>query len=176
MEFQEKKEGVCCRKHLTTKPHPTHLSNCVTHAKYTYYATSWNYFGYLIILWLFLLGISCTVFVLTSTVVVLTSFVMCGWVYVWVCVCVGFVLCGCVCVYVWVLYCVGECMCGFCNVWVCVCVGFVMCGCSDNCVGVLVICVLIFTVLLYCFVYVCLFLFVTGVRTTATEWKVNCGK
>ena len=36
---------------------------------------------------------------------------------VWVCVCVGFVMCGCVC------------MCGFCNVWVCVCVGFVMCGC-----------------------------------------------
>jgi len=45
-------------------------------------------------------------------------------------------------------------MCGFCNVWVCVCVGFVMCvcvgfvmcGCFDNCVGVLVICVLAFTV------------------------------
>jgi len=30
---------------------------------------------------------------------------------------------------------------GFCNVWVC------MCGCFDNCVGVLVICVLVFTVL-----------------------------
>jgi hypothetical protein len=30
---------------------------------------------------------------------------------VWVCVCVGTVLCGCV------------------YVWVCVCVGFVMCGC-----------------------------------------------
>jgi hypothetical protein len=35
-----------------------------------------------------------------------------------VCVCVGFVMCGCVCV------------CGFCNV--CVCVGFVMCGCFGN--------------------------------------------
>ena len=51
------------------------------------------------------------------TVVVLTCFVMCGCVYVWVCnvwvcVCVGFVMCGCVYV----------CMCGFCNVWVCVCV------------------------------------------------------
>ena len=33
---------------------------------------------------------------------------------VWVCLCVGFVMCGC--------------NCGFCNVWVCVCVGFVMCG------------------------------------------------
>ena len=41
-------------------------------------------------------------------------------------------------------------MCGFCNVWLCVCVGFVMCGCMcgcfNNCVGVLVICVLVFTV------------------------------
>jgi len=61
-------------------------------------------------------------------------------------------------------------MCGFCNVWVCVCVGFVMCGCFDNCVGVLIICVLVFivfcivcTVFLYCFVYVYLFLFVLSV-------------
>jgi hypothetical protein len=64
-------------------------------------------------------------------------------------------------------------------VWVCVCVGFVMCGCSDNCVGVLVKCVLVFivfcivcTVFLYCFVYVCLFLFYfvcTGIRTTVKE-------
>ena len=41
---------------------------------------------------------------------------MCGFCNVWVCVCVGFVMCGCVC------------MCGFYNVWVCVCVGFIMCG------------------------------------------------
>ena len=34
----------------------------------------------------------------------------------WLCVSVGFVMCGCL--YVWVLY-----------EWVCVCVGFVMCGC-----------------------------------------------
>ena len=48
---------------------------------------------------------------------------MCGFCNVWVCVCVGFVMCRC---------CdnsVGVCMCGFCNMWVCVCVGFVMCGC-----------------------------------------------
>jgi hypothetical protein len=76
---------------------------------------------------------------------------------------------------------VGVCIrtCGFCNVWVCVCMGFVMCGYFDNCVGVLVIRVLVFTVfcifctvLLYCFVYVCLFLFVLSVlvlRTTVTE-------
>jgi hypothetical protein len=61
-----------------------------------------------------------------------------------------------------------------------VCVGFVMCRCLYVwfllCVGVLVICVLVFTVFcivctvfLYCFIYVYLFLFVTSVRTTATE-------
>jgi len=61
------------------------------------------------------------------------------------------------------------CMCEFCNVWMCVYVSFVMCECFDNCVGVLVICVLVFTVFLYCLVYVYLFLFVTSVRTTVTE-------
>jgi hypothetical protein len=51
-----------------------------------------------------------------------------------------------------------------------------MCGCFDNCMGVLIICVLVLTVFfivctvfLYCFAYVYLFLFVTSVRTTATE-------
>ena len=44
-----------------------------------------------------------------------------------------------------------------------------MCGCFDNCVGVLVIRDLVFTVFLYSFVNVYLFLFVTSVRTTATE-------
>jgi hypothetical protein len=60
---------------------------------------------------------------------------------------------------------------------VCMCVFF------DNCVGVLVICVLVFTefyivcnVFLYCFFYVHLFSFVTSVRTTATEIKLNCSK
>jgi hypothetical protein len=45
-----------------------------------------------------------------------------------------------------------------------------MCGCFDNCVGGLVICVLVFsifcivcTVFLYCFVYVYLFIFVLSV-------------
>jgi len=73
----------------------------------------------------------------------------------------------------------GVCMCGIFSVWVCVCVGFLMCGCFDNCVGVLVICVLVFTVFctvctvfLYCsfYVYYILICFVcTGVRTAATE-------
>ena len=51
---------------------------------------------------------------------------MCGFCVVLMCVCVGFVMCGCV--YVCVL-CVVVCMCGFYNVWFCVCVGFVLCGC-----------------------------------------------
>ena len=78
---------------------------------------------------------------------------------------------------------VWVCVYGFCNVWVCVCMGFVMCGCFNNCVGVLVICVLVFTVFcivctmfMLCFVYVNFFLFVTSVRTTATERKLNCSK
>ena len=47
-------------------------------------------------------GISFTMFVLTCTVFVLTCFVVCvgvcmrGFCNVWVCVCVGFVMCGCV--------------------------------------------------------------------------------
>jgi hypothetical protein len=53
---------------------------------------------------------------------------------------------------------------------------FVTCECFDNCVSVLVIGVLVFTVFcivctvfLYCFFYVCLFLFLTSVGTTTTE-------
>ena len=66
----------------------------------------------------------------------------------------------------------GTCICGFCSVWVCVCV------------GVLVMCVLVFIVFLYClyciFVLfrVCIFIIIcsvcTTVRTTVTEWKLNC--
>ena len=41
-------------------------------------------------------------------------------------------------------------------------------GCFDS-VGVLVICTLVFAVLLYFFIHVYLFLFVTSVRTTASE-------
>ena len=51
---------------------------------------------------------------------------MCGFCNVWVCVCVRFVMCGCV--YVW-FFNVSVYMCGFCDVCVFVCVGFVMCGC-----------------------------------------------
>jgi hypothetical protein len=47
--------------------------------------------------------------------------------------------------------------------------GFVMCGCFDNCVGGLAMCVLVFTVVLCCFVYIYLLLFVTSVRTHDTE-------
>ena len=57
----------------------------------------------------------------------------------------------------------------------CVCVGgvVVMCGCFDNFVGILVIRVLVFTVFLYCLLYVNLFLFVTSVRTTANNNNNN---
>ena len=51
----------------------------------------------------------------------------------------------------------------------CACTAFVMCGCLHNCVGVLVICVLVFTVFFHCFVYAYLFLFVTSVRTIVTD-------
>jgi len=65
-------------------------------------------------------------------------------------------------------------MCGFCNVRVCVCVGFVMCGCFDICVGVLVICVLVFTVFcVFVLFRLCIYILTcfvcTSVRTTATE-------
>jgi len=49
-------------------------------------------------------------------------------------------------------------MCGFCNVWMCVCVCFVMCGYFDNCMGVLVICVLVFTV--FCIVSLCIIILI----------------
>jgi len=82
----------------------------------------------------------------------------------------------CWCCYVWVCVRVGVCTCGCCYVWVLLCLGVCMCGYSDNCVGVLVICVLVFpvfcivcTVFLYCFVYVHFFLVVTIIRTTATK-------
>jgi hypothetical protein len=55
------------------------------------------YCGYLIILWLFHLGISCTVFVLICTVVVLYCFVNC------VCACVRVFCSVCVCVGVLVI-------------------------------------------------------------------------
>jgi len=75
---------------------------------------------------------------------------------------------------------------------VCVCV-CCMCGCFDNCVSVLVICVLVCIV--FCIVCIvlcivctvffvlfrwCIFILIcfvcTGVRTTATGWKLNCSK
>ena len=80
----------------------------------------------------------------------------------------------------WLFYLVCILYCGcfnwFCNVWACVIVGFEMYGSFDNCVGVLATWVLVSTVVSYCFVYVYLFLFVTSVRTAATEWKLNCSK
>ena len=48
--------------------------------------------------------------------------------------------------------------CGCFNLLRNVCVCFVMCGCSDNCVGVLVICVLVFIV----FCVVCAVFFIVS--------------
>ena len=46
--------------------------------------------------------------------------------------------------------CVRECVCvgGFYNVWVYVYMRFLMYGCFDNCVGILVICLIVFSVFL----------------------------
>ena len=46
---------------------------------------------------------------------------ICGFFKMWVFVCVGFLMCGCVYVYVF-------------NVWLCVCVGIVMIVCVYVCV------------------------------------------
>ena len=64
----------------------------------------------------FVLYCDCFIWSVSCTVTVLTCFVICECVYVcilyvWMCVCGGFVMCGCVCV------------------WMCVCGGFVMCRC-----------------------------------------------
>ena len=133
--------------------------------KSTMYIRVTLYRGYLIVLWLFHLVciLYCGCFNLFCNV--------------WVCVCVCVCMCGfcnvCVCVCVcnvWV------CMCGFCNVWVCVCVGFVMCGCFGNmctCIYCVLYCLycafLLFRLCTFSFVFVC-----TSVRTTATEWQLNC--
>jgi len=88
------------------------------------------------------------------------GFVICGCVYVWVCVCVGVCMCGCV--YVWVCVCVGVCMCGCVYVWVCVCVGVLTILCFGN------MCTCIYCVLVL-FLLRIFILIVTSVRTTATE-------
>jgi hypothetical protein len=93
------------------------------------------YWGYLIILWLSHLGISCTVLVLACTVVVLTCFVMCG--------------CECVC----------------------------MCGCFGNmytCIYCVLFCLYYVFVLFRLCIFILICFVCTGVRTTATEWQLNC--
>jgi len=77
------------------------------------------------------------------------------------------------------LVCIFYCGCFnlFCNVWVWVYVGFIMCGCFGN------MCTSIYYVLynsyyvfgIVSFMYIFSYLFVsTSVRTTATEWQLNC--
>jgi len=62
---------------------------------------------------------------------------MFGFLKVWMCVCVGFVMCGCV--YVWVFVMCVFCnervfMCGFFNLRLCVCVGSLRSGYVYVCV------------------------------------------
>jgi len=83
---------------------------------------------------------------ISCIVVVLTCFVMCE--CVCVCVCVDCVMCGCV--YVWVVWQLCACFSNKCNCIYCVLCSFV-----------------------YLYIYSCFF---TSVRTTATEWKLNCSK
>jgi hypothetical protein len=68
---------------------------------------------------------------------------MCGVCNVWVCVCVDFLMCGCVCV----------------------CVGFVMCGCF----GYMCTCIYCVFVLFRLCIFILICFVCTGVRTTATE-------
>ena len=71
------------------------------------------------------------------------------------------------------LYC--DCFISYVSYIVVVLTCFVMCGCFDNCVGVLAICVLVFTVFcIVSFMYIYYYLFcLTIVRTTATEWQLQ---
>ena len=87
---------------------------------------------------------------------------MCGFCNVWVCVCVGFVMCGCR-------------MCGFCNLWVCVCVGFlmcvfgggiVMCWFCNVCFGNICTCNYCVAVLFRLCIFILIRLVCTSVRTT----------
>jgi len=58
-------------------------------------------------------------------------------------------------------------VCGSCNMWVCICVG----GCFINCVDVLVISLLVFTVfvLFRLCIFILISFFCTSVRTSATD-------
>jgi len=95
------------------------------------------------------------------------------WVFIWFCGCFK-LLCK-----VWVCVCV--CLCVFCNVWV----FWQLCGYfGSRWTCILPMCTCIYCVLncLYCvFVLFRLCIFIicfvcNSVRTTATEWKLNCSK
>jgi len=87
---------------------------------------------------------------------------MCLFYNVWVCVCVCFVMCGCVCFFcnMWLFVCMGFVMC-----W---CVYFVMCWCFGNmntciytvfllfCLCIIIVLMLLFNVVSYAFLSLCL--------------------
>ena len=88
-----KERGCLLQKAFNNQDRPhTPFKLRDTPAKYTYYVTIRNYFGYLIILRIFNLGISCTV-------VVLTCFVMCGCAYVLL-----------ICVLIFIVFCIASSM------------------------------------------------------------------
>ena len=74
-----------------------------------------------------------------------------------------------------ILYC--GCFNFFRNVWVCVCVSFVMCGCFGN-MCTCIYCFLRFVMCFFELFLLCVFILIcfvcTSVRTTATEWQLNC--
>jgi len=63
----------------------------------------WPYTEVICVLWLFylvyILNCGCFNLFCKVWVCVCVGFVMCGCVYMWVCVCMGFLMCGCVCMY-----------------------------------------------------------------------------
>ena len=84
---------------------------------------------------------------------------ICGFCNVWVCVGVGFVVCGCV-----ALYCVGVCMCGF-----------VTCGCVYVRVfwQYVYLCLLCFVLFLLCFLH-CFVLFYLSLCFALYQFKDYC--
>jgi len=83
-----------------------------------------------------------------------------------VCVCVYFLMCGFV--YLWIF-----------NVWLCVWLGFVMSGCFDKCVGILLICVLVFTafsVVKLCCILLRLYIFIIIISFFCTNIKITATK
>ena len=112
------------------------------------------YWDYLIVLWLFylecILYCGCFNLFCNMWVCVCVGFVMCGCVYVWVCVCVGFVMCGCV--YVWVFWQLCGCFGNMCTCIYCVFIMFSLC--------IFILGMLLFNFVSYVFLLLCLYILI----------------